>query len=160
MCDDVQLCNRCVREFLILARTWFAFGLPSKTGCDTQMELTQHVHKPLTTYKGEWPAHGAREKMDTSVSSPSKSSSIPFFFFFYFLISVFLFFRFSIPTRFKQKYKCTKYILAWDENLSIYSKYFSNVLVFIKRYFNLNLLKNISIIWEIHIKINMFLVFY
>jgi hypothetical protein len=34
MCDDVQLCNRCVREFLVLARTWFAFGLPSKTGCD------------------------------------------------------------------------------------------------------------------------------
>jgi hypothetical protein len=33
MCDDVQLCNRCVREFLILARTWFAFGLPSKTEC-------------------------------------------------------------------------------------------------------------------------------
>jgi hypothetical protein len=24
-----------VRELLILARTWFAFGLPSKTGCDT-----------------------------------------------------------------------------------------------------------------------------
>jgi hypothetical protein len=23
-----------VRELLILARTWFAFGLPSKTGCD------------------------------------------------------------------------------------------------------------------------------
>jgi hypothetical protein len=34
MCDDVQLRNRCVCEFLILARTWFAFGLPSKTGCD------------------------------------------------------------------------------------------------------------------------------
>jgi hypothetical protein len=34
MCDDVQLCNRCVREFLILARTWFLFVLPSKTGCD------------------------------------------------------------------------------------------------------------------------------
>src|SRR5687767_14289832 len=30
-----HLCNRCVREFLILARTWFAFGLPSKTGCDS-----------------------------------------------------------------------------------------------------------------------------
>jgi hypothetical protein len=27
-----HLCNRCVREFLILARTWFAFGLPSKSG--------------------------------------------------------------------------------------------------------------------------------
>jgi hypothetical protein len=33
--DDDQLCNRRVREFLILACTWFAFGLPSKTGCDT-----------------------------------------------------------------------------------------------------------------------------
>jgi hypothetical protein len=29
-----KLCNCCVRELLILARTWFAFGLPSKTGCD------------------------------------------------------------------------------------------------------------------------------
>jgi hypothetical protein len=27
-----HLCNRCVRELLILARTWFAFGLPSKPG--------------------------------------------------------------------------------------------------------------------------------
>jgi hypothetical protein len=34
MCDDVQLCHHYVREFLILARTWFAFGLPSKTECD------------------------------------------------------------------------------------------------------------------------------
>jgi hypothetical protein len=31
-----MLCNCCVRELLILARTWFAFGLPSKTGCDNQ----------------------------------------------------------------------------------------------------------------------------
>jgi hypothetical protein len=29
-----MLCNCCVRELLILARTWFAFGLSSKTGCD------------------------------------------------------------------------------------------------------------------------------
>jgi hypothetical protein len=29
-----MLCNCCVRELLILARTWFAFGLPSKTGSD------------------------------------------------------------------------------------------------------------------------------
>jgi hypothetical protein len=29
-----MLCNCCVRELLILERTWFAFGLPSKTGCD------------------------------------------------------------------------------------------------------------------------------
>jgi hypothetical protein len=33
-----MLCNCCVRELLILARTWFAFGLPSKTGCDSQPE--------------------------------------------------------------------------------------------------------------------------
>jgi hypothetical protein len=37
LCDDVQLCNCCVRELLILARTWFAFGLPSKTRCDTNL---------------------------------------------------------------------------------------------------------------------------
>jgi hypothetical protein len=42
LCDDVQLCNRCVREFLILARTWFAFGLPSKTGCDTYIALPRN----------------------------------------------------------------------------------------------------------------------
>jgi hypothetical protein len=34
MGDDVKLCNRCVREFLILARIQFTFSLPSKTGCD------------------------------------------------------------------------------------------------------------------------------
>jgi hypothetical protein len=34
MCDDVQLCNRCVHEFLNLARTWFVFVLPSKIECD------------------------------------------------------------------------------------------------------------------------------
>jgi hypothetical protein len=30
-----HLCNRCVCEFLILARTWFTFGLPSKPGVTT-----------------------------------------------------------------------------------------------------------------------------
>jgi hypothetical protein len=29
-----MLCNCYVRGLLILARTWFTFGLPSKTGCD------------------------------------------------------------------------------------------------------------------------------
>jgi hypothetical protein len=29
-----MLCNYCVRELLIMSRTWFAFGLSSKTGCD------------------------------------------------------------------------------------------------------------------------------
>jgi hypothetical protein len=48
MCDDVQLCNRCVREFLILARTWFAFGLPSKTGCDISGIKSLLTVGPLT----------------------------------------------------------------------------------------------------------------
>jgi hypothetical protein len=42
LCDDVQLCNCCLHELLILARTWFTFGLPSKTGCDTCL------HRQLT----------------------------------------------------------------------------------------------------------------
>jgi hypothetical protein len=29
-----HLCNRYVRDFLILAHTWFAFGMRSKTGYD------------------------------------------------------------------------------------------------------------------------------
>jgi hypothetical protein len=38
-----MLCNCCVRELLILARTWFAFGLPSKTGCDRFGPPRTHV---------------------------------------------------------------------------------------------------------------------
>jgi hypothetical protein len=34
-----HLCNRCVRELLILARTWFAFGLPSKLGVTTRCKV-------------------------------------------------------------------------------------------------------------------------
>jgi hypothetical protein len=48
MCDDVQLCNRRVREFLILARTWFAFCLPSKTGCDISCIKALLTVGPLT----------------------------------------------------------------------------------------------------------------
>jgi hypothetical protein len=36
-----MLCNCCVRELLILARTWFAFGLPSKTGCDSERDQSR-----------------------------------------------------------------------------------------------------------------------
>jgi hypothetical protein len=39
-----MLCNCCVRELLILARTWFAFGLPSTTGCDTHASLGRAIH--------------------------------------------------------------------------------------------------------------------
>jgi hypothetical protein len=43
-----HLCNRCVHELLILARTWFAFGLPSKTGCDMNrrnLKIINFEHK-------------------------------------------------------------------------------------------------------------------
>jgi hypothetical protein len=39
-----MLCNCCVRELLILARTWFAFGLPSKTGCDKLYGIEDPEH--------------------------------------------------------------------------------------------------------------------
>jgi hypothetical protein len=48
MCDDVQLYNRCVRGYLILARTWFAFSLPSKTGCDISGIKARLTVGPLT----------------------------------------------------------------------------------------------------------------
>jgi hypothetical protein len=46
-----HLCNLCVREFLILARTWFTFGVPSKTGCDRKLpgwSPIQNCSKPNT----------------------------------------------------------------------------------------------------------------
>jgi hypothetical protein len=52
MCDDVQLCNRCVREFLILARTWFAFSLPFKTGCDIRYPFLTCVALILNAFRG------------------------------------------------------------------------------------------------------------
>jgi ribosomal protein S14 len=49
MCDDVQICNCCVRELLILARAWFASGLPSKTWCDNHTEEETKDYEPCTT---------------------------------------------------------------------------------------------------------------
>jgi hypothetical protein len=48
MCDDVQLCNRYVCEFLILSCTWFTFGLPSKTVCDISVIKALLIVGPLT----------------------------------------------------------------------------------------------------------------
>jgi hypothetical protein len=42
-----MLCNCCVLELLILARTWFAFGLPSKTGCDKEPQAMYNRLKTL-----------------------------------------------------------------------------------------------------------------
>jgi hypothetical protein len=40
-----HLCNRCVREFLILARTWFVFGLPSKPGVTDNNRVETFLHE-------------------------------------------------------------------------------------------------------------------
>jgi hypothetical protein len=45
-----MLCNCCVCELLILARTWFAFGLPSKTGCDNPVVRP----RPMLAYSTLW----------------------------------------------------------------------------------------------------------
>jgi hypothetical protein len=44
-----MLCNCCVRELLILARTWFAFGLPSKPGVTTTKHRKILKVKPEVT---------------------------------------------------------------------------------------------------------------
>jgi hypothetical protein len=43
-----------VREFLILARIWFAFGLPSKTGCDTVRGQIPTNSRGSTRRAGPW----------------------------------------------------------------------------------------------------------
>jgi hypothetical protein len=64
-----MLCNCCVRELLILARTWFAFGLPSKTGCDSyslqrwsddRSTATSHPRRSGNTLRPHWSAARAR----------------------------------------------------------------------------------------------------
>jgi hypothetical protein len=40
-----MLCNCRVRELLILARTWFAFGLPSKPGVTKDQHISKHSAK-------------------------------------------------------------------------------------------------------------------
>jgi hypothetical protein len=60
------LCNCCVRELLILAHTWFAFGLPSKTGCDSHPPARAVLSSPLCT------------TIPTVASSPVHATSRPF----------------------------------------------------------------------------------
>jgi hypothetical protein len=54
----------CVCELLILARTWFAFGLPSKSGCDKIPETTviiitsYHHHKSIKSYSNQRGSQG------------------------------------------------------------------------------------------------------
>jgi hypothetical protein len=73
MCDDVQLCNRCVREFLILARTWFAFGLPSKIGCDTNAHIEMH-HQDMNTMEAD-----GEEEEDFEEIEPASSLDTAYF---------------------------------------------------------------------------------
>ena len=45
-----HLCNRCVREFLILARTRFAFGLPSKPGVTRPQQSNLYTEEKVKLY--------------------------------------------------------------------------------------------------------------
>ena len=47
-----MLCNCCVRELLILARTWFAFGLPSKPGVTIREEPEAEHHLRVEKARG------------------------------------------------------------------------------------------------------------
>nr|ACN31214.1 unknown [Zea mays] len=70
-----HLCNRCVREFLILARTWFAFGLPSKTGCDTTRRLT--AARPRAASPPPAPHRLPAHAPPSARSPPSVPPSVP-----------------------------------------------------------------------------------
>jgi hypothetical protein len=52
----VMICgyvNCCVRELLILARTWFTFGLPSKTGFDIHRGEQASLGQGLSQARGK-----------------------------------------------------------------------------------------------------------
>jgi hypothetical protein len=59
-----MLCNYCIRELLILARTGFTFGLPSKTECDilplSWLTGQSGVHRTLHCALSGAPAARAR----------------------------------------------------------------------------------------------------
>jgi hypothetical protein len=57
-----HLCNHYVREFLILTRTWFAFGLPSKPGVTMSIDLYKNGYMP--SYE-VWVHHGADPPLRT-----------------------------------------------------------------------------------------------
>jgi hypothetical protein len=69
LCDDVHLCNRCVCEFLILTRIWFAFGLFSETGSDNSVRETGGP-----THRGKTPIQLDHEGIRFHVA-PSEISS-------------------------------------------------------------------------------------
>jgi hypothetical protein len=104
MCDDVQLCNRCVREFLILARTWFAFGLPSKTGCDINLAVLWWVDVVVTQ-------RGAGRPTATRKNSAKKKYK-------------------SINTKFQQHLPCTYISTTWWTTITYI--YLSHVEEYIK----------------------------
>jgi hypothetical protein len=53
-----MICNCCVRELLILAHTWFAFGLPSKTGCDKTLSTADVETGPKLYKHHRWKPFG------------------------------------------------------------------------------------------------------
>jgi hypothetical protein len=71
-----MLCNCCVRELLILARTWFAFGLPSKTVCDRYVRYMAEDRATLPRYPRTLPrpagtiCNGIPPKGGTEPSDP------------------------------------------------------------------------------------------
>jgi hypothetical protein len=60
-----MLYNCCVRELLILARTWFAFGLSSKTGCDRRKneEHEETLGTTMEVLTGEEHPRRSREEI-------------------------------------------------------------------------------------------------
>ncbi|KAL5676709.1 hypothetical protein ACJX0J_012840, partial [Zea mays] len=56
--------------FLILARTWFAFGLPSKTRCDRPQAITSSTHSSANWLPWRIMEHQGNDGVNSSQSSP------------------------------------------------------------------------------------------
>jgi hypothetical protein len=75
-----HLCNHCVHEFLILTRTWFAFGLPSKTECESGRVHDGEIVGERLGMADKWGRRdrerervGARQKNGADSSAPQSS---------------------------------------------------------------------------------------
>jgi hypothetical protein len=79
-----HLCNRYVREFLILAHTWFAFGLPSKPGVTYKTTpLDKEVLPiPRCAFFVECYGYCTQQRHSLSSVSLSKVTRNPFFIWF------------------------------------------------------------------------------
>jgi hypothetical protein len=71
-----HLCNRCVRELLILARTWFAFGSPSKPGVTASLGRALR-HRQCSEARDVQASQQSRRGLQQRLEHPTATSLLP-----------------------------------------------------------------------------------